>query len=102
MVAKYGIHPEDIYSFHKIGFTMLVYRHNAGRLAIIQKQLGDSALIALSATGTDNKTVSEPVSRGTLSLSSVEMGTSGAFRPFWSSISKLQVGCLSSRVLFLV
>ncbi|KAL4968445.1 uncharacterized protein BDV14DRAFT_168034 [Aspergillus stella-maris] len=40
---------------------------NAGRLAITQKQLSDSALVTLSATDTDNKTVFEPVSRGGVS-----------------------------------
>ncbi|BAE62265.1 unnamed protein product [Aspergillus oryzae RIB40] len=59
--------------------------NTAGRLAITQKQLGDSAVISLNATGTDNETVFDPVARGILSLSSVEQGTSGAFQSSWSS-----------------
>lgn len=46
--------------------------NTAGRLAITQKQLGDSAVISLNATGTDNETVFDPVAREILSLSSVE------------------------------
>ncbi|RAQ42609.1 hypothetical protein AFGD_010025 [Aspergillus flavus] len=36
--------------------------NTAGRLAITQKQLGDSAVISLNATGTDNETVFDPSS----------------------------------------
>ncbi|OJJ03319.1 hypothetical protein ASPVEDRAFT_151852 [Aspergillus versicolor CBS 583.65] len=56
-----------------------------GNIALTQKQLGDSSIISMNATGQTPENIFDPVARGILSQSVVDKGTGGAFQPSWSS-----------------
>lgn len=56
-----------------------------GNIAVTQKQLGDSSIISMNATGQSYENLFDPVARGILSQSVVDKGTGGAFQPSWSS-----------------
>jgi Tol biopolymer transport system component len=55
-----------------------------GRLAITQKQLGNSSIVSMSANAMDQKTIFDVFAAGTANVSLVSKGLAGAFQPAWS------------------
>ncbi|WP_247720694.1 hypothetical protein [Streptomyces sennicomposti] len=58
-----------------------------GRLAITNKQLGNSSIVTMKADGTDQKVVFDTAASG-LDPALVAKGLAGAFRPTWSHDAK--------------
>ncbi|GME55909.1 Six-bladed beta-propeller TolB-like protein [Neofusicoccum parvum] len=55
-----------------------------GRLAITQKQLGNSSIVTMTPDGLDEKVVFDTYSTGEVNASLVAQGLAGAFQPAWS------------------
>ena len=55
-----------------------------GRLAITQKQLGNSSIVTMRPDGMDQKLVFDPLTQSNISSSEVGQGLAGAFQPTWS------------------
>jgi len=55
-----------------------------GRLAMTQKQLGNSSIVTMTPSGTDEKVVFDVFSTGQVDASLVVQGLAGAFQPTWS------------------
>ncbi|KAH8597789.1 hypothetical protein B0O99DRAFT_684500 [Bisporella sp. PMI_857] len=91
--------------YEKVGFTARAmekplyswdpdweYRHTdvfpvlsqQGRLAITQKQLGNSSIVTMTPDGLDLKLIFDPITSGGLNTTQVSQGLAGAFQPAWS------------------
>ncbi|CAG8132516.1 unnamed protein product [Penicillium nalgiovense] len=57
---------------------------NTKKIAMTEKQLGNSSIVSLSANGTDEGLVYNVMESGFIDAKSVAMGTAGAFNPSWS------------------
>ncbi|KAB8070662.1 hypothetical protein BDV29DRAFT_197854 [Aspergillus leporis] len=55
-----------------------------GRLAITQKQLGNSSIVTMRPNGMDQTLVFDPLSQSNVSSGQVSQGLAGAFQPTWS------------------
>ena len=59
-----------------------------GKLAITQKQLGNSSIVTMNPDGSDQKTVFDVFATGQVNASQVAQGLAGAFQPAWSPDGK--------------
>ncbi|EKG10177.1 Six-bladed beta-propeller TolB-like protein [Macrophomina phaseolina MS6] len=59
-----------------------------GKLAITQKQLGNSSIVTMNPDGTNEFTVFDTYSTGEVDSSLVSQGLAGAFQPTWSPDGK--------------
>ncbi|KAI9929733.1 hypothetical protein ASPWEDRAFT_111514 [Aspergillus wentii DTO 134E9] len=58
---------------------------NQNKLAITQKQLGNSSVVKMNANGTNEQTVYNDMTSGLVSSTMVSQGLAGAFQPSWST-----------------
>ncbi|KAJ5465641.1 hypothetical protein N7530_009428 [Penicillium desertorum] len=57
---------------------------NTHKIAMTEKQLGNSSIVSLNANGTSESLVYNVMESGFIDAKSVAMGTAGAFNPSWS------------------
>ncbi|CAG8908661.1 unnamed protein product [Penicillium egyptiacum] len=57
---------------------------HTNKIAMTEKQLGNSSIVSLNANGTNESLVYDVMRSGFIDAKSVAMGTAGAFNPSWS------------------
>ncbi|KAJ5188035.1 WD40-like Beta Propeller [Penicillium cf. griseofulvum] len=61
---------------------------NTNKIALTEKQLGNSSIVSFSANGTNERLIYNVIESSFIDAKSVAMGTAGAFSPTWSPDGK--------------